>query len=111
MKGYGGMGGQMNQMMRQAQMMQNNLKKAQMLLENLEVTGEAGSGAVKITMTCKNVCKRVEIDPSLFSGDASEDKEMLESLVTAALNDTQKKIDAETEQKISAATGGMKLPF
>ncbi len=108
MKGFGGMG-QMGQMMKQAQMMQNNIKKAQELLGTIEVTGEAGSGAVKITMTCKNVCKRVEIDSSLL-GDP-EDKEMLEDLIVAALTDTQKKIEAEVEQKMTVATGGMKLPF
>ncbi len=108
MKGYGGMG-QMGQMMKQAQMMQNNLKKAQQVLETVEMTGEAGSGAVKITMTCKNACKKVEIDESLIGPDA--DKEMLEDLITAALNDVQKKIDAEVQKTMSAATGGMKLPF
>ncbi|MCD8339369.1 MAG: YbaB/EbfC family nucleoid-associated protein [Burkholderiales bacterium] len=101
--------GQMGQMMKQAQMLQNNLKKAQQVLETVEVTGEAGSGAVKITMTCKNVCKKVEIDASLLGSE--EDKEMIEDLITAALNDVQKKVDAEVEKTMSAATGGMKLPF
>lgn len=99
----------MGQMMKQAQMMQNNIKKAQELLSTIDVTGEAGNGAVKVTMSCKNVCKRVEIDASLLG--SAEDKDMLEDLLVAALNDTQKKIEAEVEQKMSAATGGMKLPF
>ena len=102
MRNFGGMG-QMGQMMKQ------NIKKAQELLANIDVTGEAGNGAVKVTMSCKNVCKRVEIDDSLLG--SVEDKDMLEDLLTAALNDTQKKIEAEVEQKMAAATGGMKLPF
>ena len=61
MKGFGGMG-QMGQMMKQAQMMQMNIQKAQKELETIEVTGEAGNGMVKVTMTCKNVCRRVMID-------------------------------------------------
>lgn len=108
MRGFGGMG-QMGQMMKQAQMMQMNIKKAQEELATIEVTGEAGSGAVKITMTCKNVCKRVEIDASLLGSE--DDKEMLEDLMVAALNDTQKKIDEVVQTKMSVATGGMKLPF
>lgn len=108
MKGFGGMG-QMGQMMKQAQMMQMNIKKAQEELEHIEVTGEAGSGSVRITMNCKNACRRVEIDPSLLGSE--DDKEMLEDLIVAALNDTQKKIEAEVQRKMSAATGGMKLPF
>lgn len=108
MRNFGGMG-QMGQMMKQAQMMENNIKKAQELLATIDVTGEAGNGAVKVTMSCKNVCKRVEIDDSLVG--SVEDKDMLEDLLTAALNDTQKKIEAEVEQKMAAATGGMKLPF
>jgi hypothetical protein len=108
MKGFGGMG-QMGQMMKQAQMMQMNIKKAQEQLATIEVTGEAGNGAVKVTMTCKNECRRVAIDDSLFG--AAEDKDMLEDLLVAALNDAQKKIEAEVQAKMSAATGGMKLPF
>ena len=75
MKGFGGMG-QMGQMMKQAQMMQMNIQKAQKELETIEVTGEAGNGMVKVTMTCKNVCRRVMIDDSLVGADA--DREMLE---------------------------------
>ena len=76
MKGFGGMG-QMGQMMKQAQMMQMNIQKAQKELETIEVTGEAGNGMVKVTMTCKNVCRRVMIDDSLVGADA--DREMLEA--------------------------------
>ena len=108
MKGFGGMG-QMGQMMKQAQMMQMNIQKAQNELETIEVTGEAGNGMVKVTMTCKNVCRRVMIDDSLVGADA--DREMLEDLLLTAINDASKKVEAETNAKISKATGGMKLPF
>ena len=67
--------GQMGQMMKQAQMMQMNIQKAQKELETIEVTGEAGNGMVKVTMTCKNVCHRVMIDDSLVGADA--DREIL----------------------------------
>ena len=97
--------GQMGQMMKQAQMMQMNIQKAQKELE----TGEAGNGMVKVTMTCKNVCRRVMIDDSLVGTDA--DREMLEDLLLTAINDASKKVEAETNAKISKATGGMKLPF
>lgn len=104
--------GQMGQMMKQAQMMQMNIQKAQKAqkeLETIEVTGEAGNGMVKVTMTCKNVCRRVMIDDSLVGADA--DREMLEDLLLTAINDASKKVEAETNAKISKATGGMKLPF
>ena len=111
MKGFGGMGqmGQMGQMMKQAQMMQMNIQKAQKELETIEVTGEAGNGMVKVTMTCKNVCRRVMIDDSLVGADA--DREMLEDLLLTAINDASKKVEAEPNAKLSKATGGMKLPF
>lgn len=108
MKGFGGMG-QMGQMMKQAQMMQMNIQKAQKELETIEVTGEAGNGMVKVTMTCKNVCRRVMIDDSLLGADA--DREMLEDLLLTAINDAAKQVETETNKKISQATGGMKLPF
>lgn len=101
--------GQMGQMMKQAQMMQMNIQKAQKELETIEVTGEAGNGMVKVTMTCKNVCLRVMIDDSLVGADA--DREMLEDLLLTAINDASKKVEVETNAKINKATGGMKLPF
>lgn len=110
MRGFNGQMGQMGQMMKQAQMLQNNIQKVQAELNNVEVIGEAGSGSVKITMTCKNVCKRVDISESVFTGEA-DDKEMLEDLIFAALNDAQKKIEKEVEARMKVATGGMKLPF
>lgn len=108
MKGFGGMG-QMGQMMKQAQIMQMNIQKVQKELETVDVTGEAGSGAVKITMNCKNQCRSVQISEDLIGADA--DKEMLEDMIVAALNDVQKKIEAEVQKRMSVATGGMKLPF
>ena len=104
MKGFGGMG-QMGQMMKQAQLMQMNIQKAQKELETIEVTGEAGNGMVKVTMTCKNVCRSVLIDESLVGADGDVD------LLLVAINDANKQVEAETNKKISKATGGMKLPF
>jgi DNA-binding YbaB/EbfC family protein len=103
--------GQMAGLMKQAQAMQENLKKAQAELATIEVTGQAGSGLVKIQMTCKYDVKRVEIDASLMA----DDKEMLEDLVAAAFNDAVRQAEATSEQKLGKITagmpGGMKLPF
>ncbi len=106
--------GQLAGLMKQAQAMQDNMKKAQEELGHVEVSGESGSGLVKITMTCKHDVRRVTIDPSLLS----EDKDMLEDLVAAAFNDAVRKAE-ETSQgkmgKLSAGMpglpGGMKFPF
>ena len=103
--------GQLAGLMKQAQAMQENLKKAQEELGQVEVTGESGSGMVTVLMTCKHNVKRVTIDPSLLS----DDKDMLEDLVAAAFNDAVR-IAAETsEAKMSKLTAGlppgMKLPF
>ena len=103
--------GQLAGLMKQAQAMQENLKKAQDELAHVEVTGEAGNGLVKITMTCKHLVKRVVIDPSLMKDDA----EMLEDLITTAINDAAKKAEDTSEAKMGKLTaglpGGMKLPF
>jgi len=103
--------GQMAGLMKQAQAMQENLKKAQAELATIEVSGQAGSGLVKVQMTCKYDVKRVEIDASLMV----DDKEMLEDLVAAALNDAVRQAEATSEQKLGKITagmpGGMKLPF
>ncbi|MDP4862836.1 MAG: YbaB/EbfC family nucleoid-associated protein [Burkholderiaceae bacterium] len=103
--------GQMAGLMKQAQAMQENLKKAQAELATIEVSGQAGSGLVKVQMTCKYDVKRVEIDASLMA----DDKEMLEDLVAAALNDAVRQAEATSEQKLGKITagmpGGMKLPF
>ena len=85
--------------------MQKNVERAQAELANIEVTGEAGAGMVKITVTCKHEAKRVEIDPSLLSG-SEDDKEMLEDLIAAAINDAAHKAEAAAQQKMREATAG-----
>lgn len=106
--------GQLAGLMKQAQAMQENLKKAQEELAFIEVTGEAGSGLVKILMTCKHEVKRVSIDASLMT----DDKDMLEDLIAAAFNDAGRKAEETSEAKMGKLTGGMpglpggmKLPF
>lgn len=100
------MKGQMGQLMRQAQQMQENLEKAQQELASLEVTGEAGGGMVKATMSCKHEVRAVEIDPSLLG----DDKEMLEDLVAAAVNDAVRKVERTVQEKYAGMTSGMGLP-
>ena len=103
--------GQLSGLMKQAQAMQENLKKAQEELAFVEVTGESGSGLVKVLMTCKHDVKRITIDPSLLA----DDKDMLEDLVAAAFNDAVRKAAETSEAKMSKLTAGlppgMKLPF
>ena len=99
------MRGNIAQMMQQAQRMQDNLKRVQDELAVLEVTGSAGGGMVSITLTGKMEVRRVHIDPSVL-GDA----EMLEDLVTAAMNDAVSKANEESSKRMSAATAGMPLP-
>jgi nucleoid-associated protein EbfC len=106
--------GQLAGLMKQAQAMQDNMKKAQDELGNIEVTGESGAGLVKVTMTCKHDVKRVQIDPSLLA----DDKEMLEDLVAAAFNAAVRMAEDTSQQKMGKITasmpslpGGMKMPF
>jgi DNA-binding YbaB/EbfC family protein len=99
------MRGNIAQMMQQAQRMQDNLKRAQEELAQLEVTGSAGGGMVSVTITGKFETRRVHIDPSVLA-----DAEMLEDLITAAFNDAVAKVNAESEKRMSAATAGMPLP-
>ena len=103
--------GQLSGLMKQAQAMQENLKKAQDELAFVEVTGESGSGLVKVLMTCKHEVKRITIDPSLLA----DDKDMLEDLVAAAFNDAVRKAAETSEAKMSKLTAGLpaglKLPF
>jgi len=100
-------------LMKQAQAMQDNLKKAQEELATIEVEGQSGAGLVKVQMTCKHDVKRVTIDPSLLA----EDKDMLEDLVAAAINDAVRRAEATTNEKMGKLTAGMpqfpgmKLPF
>ena len=95
-------------LMKQAQQMQENMKKAQDELALVEVTGESGAGMVKVVMTCHHAVKRVSIDDSLL-GDA-EDKEMLEDLIAAAINDAQRKVEETTQQRMAGFSAGMNLP-
>jgi DNA-binding YbaB/EbfC family protein len=92
-------------LMRQAQQMQENMKKVQDELAALEVEGQAGAGLVKVLMTCKYDVRRVAIDPSVL-----DDKEMLEDLVAAAVNDAVRRVEATTQEKMAAVTAGMPLP-
>jgi DNA-binding YbaB/EbfC family protein len=100
-------------LMKQAQAMQDNLKKAQDELATIEVTGESGAGLVKVQMTCKHDVRRVTIDPSLLA----DDKDMLEDLVAAAINDAVRRVEATTQEKMGKLTvgmpqiPGMKFPF
>ncbi|WP_225721127.1 YbaB/EbfC family nucleoid-associated protein [Candidatus Vallotiella sp. (ex Adelges kitamiensis)] len=99
--------------MKQAQQMQENMKKMQEQLAHIEIEGQSGAGLVKVTMDCKNEVRRVTIDPSLLS----DDKEMLEDLVAAAFNDGVRKMEAITQKKMSGMGAefplppGFKLPF
>ena len=93
-------------LMKQAQAMQDNLKRAQEELARTEVEGQSGGGLVKVTMTCRHDVKRVTIDPTLLA----EDKDMLEDLVAAAVNDAVRRVEATTQEKMSGLTGGMGLP-
>jgi DNA-binding YbaB/EbfC family protein len=100
------MKGQLAGLMKQAQAMQDNLKKAQDELATIEVEGQSGAGLVKVTMTCKYAVKKVAIDPSLLG----EDKDMLEDLVAAAFNDAVAKAEATTQAKMAGFTAGLNLP-
>ncbi len=100
------MKGQLAGLMKQAQAMQDNMKKAQEQLANIEVEGQAGAGMVKVIMTCKNDVKRVTIDPSLLG----DDKDMLEDLVAAAFNDAVRKAEATSSEKMASLTAGLPLP-
>lgn len=106
--------GQLAGLMKQAQAMQDNLKKAQEELATMEVTGESGAGLVKVTMTCKHEVRRVTIDPSLLA----DDKDMLEDLVAAAFNAALRRAEDTSSEKLGKITagmpglpGGMKFPF
>jgi DNA-binding YbaB/EbfC family protein len=100
------MKGGLAQLMKQAQQMQDNLKRAQEELARTEVEGQAGAGMVKVVMTCRHDVKRVQIDPSLLG----EDRDMLEDLVAAAFNDAVRKVESTTQEKMSGLTMGMPMP-
>ena len=98
----GGLGG----MMKQAQQMQQNMQKVQAELATVEVEGQAGSGMVKVTMTCAHEVRRVSLDDSVLS----DDKEMLEDLLVLAVNDALKKVELTSQQRMSGFTSGLGLP-
>ncbi|MFG6456381.1 YbaB/EbfC family nucleoid-associated protein [Roseateles sp. BYS96W] len=100
------MKGQLAGLMKQAQAMQDNLKKAQEELGNVEVEGQSGAGLVKVLMTCRNEVRRVTIDPSLLA----DDKDMLEDLVAAAFNDAARRAEATSAERMGKLTAGMPLP-
>lgn len=100
------MRGNIGQLMKQAQMMQENMRRMQEQLASVEVEGEAGSGTIKVLMTCKHEVRRVSIDPSV-TGD---DREMLEDLLTAAFNDAARKVEATVAERMGGVTAGLGLP-
>jgi hypothetical protein len=93
-------------LMKQAQQMQDNMKKMQDQLASIEVEGQSGAGLVKVLMTCKYDVRRVSIDPSLLA----DDKDMLEDLVAAAMNDAVRRVEATSQEKMGSITAGMQLP-
>ena len=99
------MKGNIGQLMKQAQMMQENMRRMQEQLGALEVEGQAGSGMIKVVMTCKHEMRRVSIDASLTA-----DREMLEDLLVAAFNDAARKVDETVSQKMGSLTAGLGLP-
>jgi nucleoid-associated protein EbfC len=93
-------------LMKQAQAMQDNMKRAQDELALMEVEGQSGAGLVKVTMTCKHDVKRITIDPSLLA----DDKDMLEDLVAAAFNDGVRRAEEVSAEKMGKLTAGMPMP-
>ena len=100
------MKGNIGQLMKQAQQMQENMRRMQESLAATEVEGQSGAGMVKVQMSCKYEVKRVTIDPSLLA----EDREMLEDLVAPAFNDAARRVEATIAEKMSGMTAGLGLP-
>jgi DNA-binding YbaB/EbfC family protein len=96
----------MNQFVKQAQALQANMQKAQAEIANLEVTGESGGGMVKVMMNGRHEVKRVQIEPSVIG----DDRDMLEDLIAAAINDAVHRLESASQAKLSAAMGGLSLP-
>ena len=92
--------------MKQAQQMQDNMRRMQEQLAGIEVEGQAGAGLVKVVMTCKHDVKRVSIDPALLA----DDKDMLEDLVAAAVNDAVQRVESTVQEKMAGVTAGLPLP-
>ena len=97
--------GGMGNLMKQAQKMQEDMQKAQAEIANMEVNGQAGGGMVKVTMTGRHDVKRVEIDDSVM-----DDKEMLEDLLAAAVNDAVRQVEETSKERMSGLTAGLELP-
>jgi len=100
------MKGAIGNLMKQAQQMQENMRRMQEQLGAMEVEGQSGAGLVKLTMTCKHDVKRVTIDPSVIG----DDRELLEDLIAAAVNDAVRKVEATVQEKMGAMSAGMGLP-
>lgn len=100
------MKGGIGNLLKQAQAMQENLRKAQEELATIEVTGAAGGGMVTIVMTCRHDVRRVTIDPALLK----DDKEMIEDLIAAAMNDAVRKAEQTTQERMAGLTAGLNLP-
>ena len=100
------MKGQLGQLMEQAQQMQENLKRAQEEIAKLEVTGSAGGGMVEVVMTGRHEARRVRIDRKLMT----DDPEMTEDMVAAAVNDAVNKVAEASQQKLGGVSSGMNLP-
>lgn len=97
---------QLGNLMRQAQKMQENMKRVQEEIAKSEITGESGAGMVKITLNGRHEARKVEINPDALK----EDKEFLEDLIAAAINDAAQKLEAANKEKLAKVTGGMQLP-
>ncbi len=100
------MRGNIGNLMKQAQVMQERMQKVQAEVQTIEVVGESGGGMVKVTLTGRHQVKRVQIEPAV----ASEDREMLEDLLVAAFNDAAHKVETRTQEMMAAVTAGLQLP-
>ena len=100
------MRGNIGELMKQAQMMQENMRRMQEQLATVEVEGQSGAGMVRVVMTCKHEVKRIAIDPSLVG----DDREMLEDLVAAAFNDAARRVEQTVAEKMGGFTAGLGLP-
>lgn len=97
---------QLSKLMKQAKQMQENMQRVQEELAEIEVTGEAGAGMVRIVMTCRHEIRRIAIDDQVIG----EDKDMLEDLIAAAMNDAVRKVEETMRDKYSGMTGGLGIP-
>jgi DNA-binding YbaB/EbfC family protein len=100
------MKGGLGNIMKQAQAMQENMQKAQEELANIEVTGQSGAGLIEVLMSCRYDVKKISIDPELMS----DDKEVLEDLIAAAINDAVRKVEKTTQEKMGGLTSGLNIP-